>query len=162
MAVLGTLDQARIRVSTIEIEAPDRPYTFETVERLRDVYGAQTGIYFIMGADSFEEINTWREPVRLLASVNLIVAARPGRKTLASNLPPGSDSKIVDLRGQVSAQASLKTEREDCWYTYLTDYVSLDVSSTDIRERVKEGREIDGLVPPCVARYIQKYELYRR
>ena len=78
MAVLATLDEPRMKVSTIEIEAPERPYTFETIERLRDVYGSQASLFFVMGADSFEELNTWREPERILANANLIVAARPG------------------------------------------------------------------------------------
>src|SRR6266852_131274 len=62
MAVLALLDEPRVIVSTIELEAPDRPYTFETVKRLRSIFGPRTRLFFVLGADSFEEINTWREP----------------------------------------------------------------------------------------------------
>src|SRR5215216_1026405 len=61
MSVLATLDEPRAIVSMIELEEPARPYSFQTVERLRQVYGAQARLFFIIGADSFEEINTWRE-----------------------------------------------------------------------------------------------------
>jgi nicotinic acid mononucleotide adenylyltransferase len=45
---------------------------------------------------------------------------------------------------------------------YLTDYVAADVSATGIREAIEEGRSIDDMVPPSVAAYIEKYQLYRK
>jgi nicotinic acid mononucleotide adenylyltransferase len=45
---------------------------------------------------------------------------------------------------------------------YLTDYVSIDVSATGVREAVEQGRSIDDLVPPSVAAYIEKYRLYQK
>src|ERR1044072_50655 len=98
MAVLATLGEARVKVSTIEIEMPDKPYTYETIERLRGVYGSQAVLFFVMGADSFEELNLWREPSRILANANLIVVTRPGYSIQASHLPNMSDTKIIDLR----------------------------------------------------------------
>jgi nicotinate-nucleotide adenylyltransferase len=77
MAALATLDEPRVSVSTIELEAPGRPYTYETVERLGFVFGKETRLFLVMGADSFEEINTWREPARILSNVDVIVATRP-------------------------------------------------------------------------------------
>src|ERR1051325_1620629 len=78
MTVLATLDEPRIRVSTLELEAPSRPYTFETLEQLRNVYGSQIALFFVMGADSFVEMHTWREPERIIATANLVVVGRPG------------------------------------------------------------------------------------
>jgi nicotinate-nucleotide adenylyltransferase len=165
MAVLATLDEPGVVVSTIELEAPDKPYSFQTVERLRSICGAGTSLFFIMGADSFEEINTWREPARLLASSNIVVVTRPGYEVQSSHLPADFASSIIDMRGRSGDESRLKDKVEagaGACRIYLTDYVSNDVSSTEIRQRVRDGEAIDGLVPPSVASYIKKYELYRR
>ena len=160
MAVLASLDEPRVLVSTIELEAPDRPYTFETVERLRSAFGMGTRLFFVMGADSFEEINTWREPARLLASTNLIVITRPGHDVGSSHLDERFRSTIVDLRGREGELQPGEDASEH--HIYLTGYVNTGVSSTEIRQRVRDGESIQDLVPPRVADYIRKYELYRR
>ncbi|HEX5735039.1 MAG TPA: nicotinate-nucleotide adenylyltransferase [Blastocatellia bacterium] len=162
MAVLATIDDPRLFVSTVELEAPDRPYTFQTVERLREMYGDKAQYFFIMGADSFSELDTWREPERLIASVNILVAARPGVEISFSHLPETVRASIVDLRGQAD-EVRIDTEsRAKQSKIFLTDYVEADISSTQIRRMVGEGRSIKGLVPPTILDYIEKYELYRR
>jgi len=160
MAALATLDEPRVVVSTIELDAPDRPYTFETVERLRSQYGAETKLFFVMGADSFEEINTWREPSRLISSTSLIVVTRPGHDVGASHLETGFRSAIIDLRQRESASPD-GVDMADR-HIYITGYVSNNVSSTQIREQAREGKSVEGLVPPAVAEYIRKYQLYRQ
>ncbi len=162
MAVLATIDDPRLLVSTIEIEAPDKPYTFQTVEKVREQYGEQAESFFIMGADSFMELETWREPERLLASVNIIVAARPGDEINLSRLPEYVKTRIVDLRGQHGQVRETPEGGEKRTKCFLTDYVEVDISSTQIRRMVGEGRSIKGLVSPAVADYIEKYKLYRR
>jgi nicotinate-nucleotide adenylyltransferase len=160
MAVLASLDEPRVLVSTIELEAPGRPYSFETVERLRSAFGMGTRLFFVMGADSFEEINTWREPARLLSSTNLIVITRPGHDVGSSHLDERFRSTIVDQRvreGELQADEDLNEH-----HIYVTGYVNTGVSSTEIRQRVRDGESIQDLVPPRVADYIRKYELYRR
>jgi len=160
MAALATVGEPRVVVSTIELEAPDRPYTFETIERLRSQFGPETRLFFVMGADSFEEINTWREPSRLISSTNLIVVTRPGHDIGTSHLDNIFLEKIVDLRGCDSGRPN-RGERDN-ERIYLTAYVNNDVSSTDIRQRTRDGESIEGLVPPPVAEYIKKYNLYRQ
>lgn len=160
MAVLASLDEPNVLVSTLEIEAPDRPYTFETIERLQSSFGPKTRLFFVIGADSFEEINTWREPQRLLSGANFIVVTRPGYDLGSSHLDERIRSTVVDLRGregefEVSGAV-------DEYHIYLTGYVNTGVSSTEIRQRVGDGESIDGMVAPLVADYIRKYELYRR
>ncbi|MEK6303989.1 MAG: nicotinate-nucleotide adenylyltransferase [Acidobacteriota bacterium] len=158
MAVLATLDEPRVSVSTIELKAPNKPYSFETVERLKQACGPQTELFFVVGADSFEEINTWREPQRLLASSNLIAVTRPGYEVRVSHLPDLRQASIVDVRGRVP----LSRGQAGSPRIYLTDCVNNDVSSTEIRRRVRAGESIDGLAPSSVVNYIEKYELYRR
>jgi nicotinate-nucleotide adenylyltransferase len=159
MAVLGTLDEPRLRVSTIELEAPERPYSFETVERLRASYGPDAELFFVIGADSFEEIETWREPGRLLAEANLVVISRPGHVIDQAGMGSNVPARVVDLRGQKRVPLAAKTGERTI---YLTDYVHHPVSSTEIRKRVESRQSIVELVPDPVARYIEKYGLYRR
>jgi len=160
MAVLASLDEPGVLVSTIELESPERPYTFETIDRLQSAFGGGTRLYFVMGADQFEEINTWREPSRLLSSVDLIVVTRPGHDVGSSHLEERFRSTIIDLRESERQRVSAGDAGEH--HIYLTSYVYTDVSSTEIRRRVRDGESIDGLTPPRVAEYIRKYELYRR
>jgi nicotinate-nucleotide adenylyltransferase len=160
MAVLASLDEPRVFVSTLELEAPDRPYTFETVERLRIDLGTETRLFFVIGADSFEEINTWREPARLLSSTNLIVVTRPGHDVSASHLDDRFRSTIVDLRGREGDLQLGEGLREH--HIFVTGCVNNVVSSTQIRQRMRDGESIRDLVPSRVADYIRKYELYRR
>lgn len=159
MAVLATLDEPRTLVSTIELEAPDRPYTFETIGRLRAAFGAKATLFFVMGADSFEEINTWREPARVLSSTNIIVVTRPGHELSSSHLAARFRSTIIDLRGGGSEP---KITNSNGNRIYLTASVNAAISSTKIRQRARAGQSIESLVPPRVADYIEKYKVYSR
>ena len=160
MAVLASLDEPRVLVSTIELEMPERPYTFETVERLQNDFGIGTRLFLVIGADSFEEITTWRESARLLSSTDLVVVTRPGHEVASTHLDERFRSTVVDVGGDkngVDVGVALNTHR-----IYIADYVNNPVSSTEVRQRVRDGKSIDDLVPPRVAAYIEKYELYKR
>jgi nicotinate-nucleotide adenylyltransferase len=152
MATLATEDDERLKVSTIEMEMPERPYTFQTVERLYGIYGADAKLFFVMGADSFADIMKWREPERLLSSVSVVVAARPGTEVETSHLPEKFRSR-VRRSGE---------EGEDEHLIYLTSYVERDISSREIRRAAREGLSIREMVPRRVADYIEKYGLYRQ
>jgi nicotinate-nucleotide adenylyltransferase len=158
MAALATLDEAALKVSTVELEAPDRPYTFETMQRLRDMYGPEAGLFFVMGADSFEDISMWREPARILDSANIIAMTRPGYTLSVSHLPARFAAHLLDWRGGRVEAAAPPTAGG----VYLTDYVNFDISATEIRRRVRDGEPFEDCVPPRVADYIRKYALYRQ
>ncbi len=160
MLALATANEARMFVSTIELEAPERPYTIETLKQLKTEFaGAQ--LFFVMGADSFKDVTMWREHECLLTEYDVIVATRPGYQdgeNVAAHLAPSLQNRCIDLRGGQLPTAEALTEQ----HIYLTDFVSVDVSSTEIRECVDQGRSIDDKVPPPVARYIEKYKLYQK
>lgn len=159
MIALATADEERMRVSAIELEAPSRPYTVETLARLQDA-APKVGLFFVMGADSFAEITMWREYQLLLSRYSIIVAMRPsyGRDVdPAAHLDPYLRLRVVDLRGsRHPIEKDLAEPR-----IFLTDYVAQDISATKVRETVAAGRVIDGMVPPSVAAYIAKYNLYK-
>jgi len=184
MAAIATLPMRGVRVSDIEIETPAKPFTFETVARLRSYYGSGAELYFIIGSDSFEELHTWRRPDLILSNCNLIVAARPGYEIsdaaldrLAVIIKPGGEpfgknekevesddsvqpAGIIDLRGSGKAENG-SIEGRPSGLIFLTDYIRADVSSTEIRRQAARDMNIEGMVPRGVAEYIRKYELYK-
>lgn len=165
MLVLATQHEPQLSVSTIELDAPERPYTVDTLSRMRALVGSEAQLFFIMGADSWMEITTWREWERVLASCNHIVVTRPGYGWSAAHITPSIRERVVDLRG--ADQDSIKREAElrDSLKIYVTDAVFIDVSATAIRSILREGRAVDAVmdtfVPPPVAEFIRKYRLYR-
>jgi nicotinate-nucleotide adenylyltransferase len=163
MLALATQGEDALRVSTIELDAPERPYTFETLERMQESLGREAQLFFVMGADSWMEITTWREWERVLELSNHIVVTRPGYELSAEHVTPEVRAQVVDLRGQGKEGAAPVIERSDGARVYVTDAVNMDVSATMIRQAVREGREEDWrkCVHPAVADYIRKYRLYR-
>jgi nicotinate-nucleotide adenylyltransferase len=138
MLALATEDDPRLLISTFELDAPDRRYTVDTVTELQRMLGDGTELFFIMGADSWSEIKTWREWERLLRMTNHIVVTRPGYEV--SPAP-------ADLQDRI----------------FFTDAVMRDISATNIRRLANEGRydELEQMVPGSVANYIKKYGIYR-
>lgn len=136
MLALATQHDPRLSISTFELDAPGRHYTVDTVDHFQRTFGDAAELFFIMGADSWSEIQTWREWERLLTMVNHIVVTRPGYEV--GEAPPGA--RVL-----------------------FTDAVMQDVSATNIRRLAGEGRmdEVARLVPGPVAEYIRKYEIYR-
>lgn len=163
MLVLATQAETRFRISTIELDAPGRPYTVETLSQMQDTLGGEAQVFFIMGADSWMEIATWREWERVLTLSNHIVVARPGYDLSAAHVTPAIRERIVDLRGKEPEQAAPEISKSDGTKIYVTDAVNMDVSATAIRQAVNEGRDADWLklVQPPVADYIRKYGLYK-
>lgn len=139
MLALATQADPRLVVSTFELDAPDRRYTVDTVEHFQRELGDSNELFFIMGADSWSEITTWRDWERLLTMINHIVVTRPGFES--------SKSHVGELGERV----------------VFTDDVMLDISATNIRRMASEGRyeDLAGLLPGPVLEYIRKYQIYR-
>lgn len=163
MLALATQSEGGMRVSTIELDAPEKPYTFETLARVHEELGEGAELFFVMGADSWMEITTWREWERVLALSNHIVVARPGYELSAEHVTPAVRDRMVDLRGASHEEVGRRIDASDGARIYVTDAVNMDVSATMIRQAVQEGRDSEWLklVPPPVADYIIKYGLYR-
>jgi len=111
-------------------------------------------LYFILGADSFLEIPTWKEYEALLGSCDFIAASRPGFRTdmLRLVIPPELLGRTPALDPRAIAL------RRTC--VYLLDTVRSGVSATEIRRRLQRGQSIHGLVPARVEEYICKQALY--
>jgi nicotinate-nucleotide adenylyltransferase len=138
MIALATQNDSQLLISTFELDAPDRRYTVDTVAEFQRRLGDDTELFFIMGADSWSEITTWRDWERLLRMTNHIVVTRPGYEVPPA--PVGLGNRIL-----------------------FTDAVQKDISATNIRRLANEERydELEQLVPRSVAGYIKKYGIYR-
>lgn len=158
MLALATEDDAGFRISTIELDEPERPYAVETVARLQDQIGSDWRLFFIMGADLWAEIMTWFEWEKFLRRCDQIVVTRPGYELVASPTGP-----VVDVRGMSEGDVSVLIEADSERHTFFTDAAILDVSATGIRVAARAGdRELlRAAVPDSVANYIEKYELYQ-
>ena len=172
MLALATQNDPELVISTFELDAPDRRYTVDTIAHFQRQLDAE--LFFIMGADSWSEITTWREWERLLTMTNHIVVTRPGYEPSATDVGEISP-RIVDLRSSLecgglllspSAErarlakvaASRRTPK-----IFFTDAVMNDVSATNIRRLAREGRtdELVKFLPGPVLDYIRKYGIYR-
>lgn len=164
MLALATQGEAAFRVSTVELRAPERPYTVETLSRFRETLGGAARLFFVMGADSWEEITTWREWERVLTLTDQLVVTRPGYELSSAHVTPAIRARMVDVRGQTREQVARALEdRGAGTKIYLTDAANVDAAATDIRAVVARGAwdELGALVAPPVAEYIRKYGLYQ-
>lgn len=164
MLCLATENETKIKVSTVELDAPEKPFTFETQMKLKTEL-PDAEIFFVIGADSWAEIDTWREWQKVLTLTNIIVVTRPDYEIEFSHVTEEIRARIVDLRNEsrMTNGELRKTENKMVHDSriYITDAVNLDVSATEIRRKIRD-RENDWreLVPVEIAKYIEKYELY--
>jgi len=142
MTFLATAPNPFFEVSRIEIDRPGLTYTIDTVRQYRTMYGQEYELYFITGADAILEILTWKDADQLLELCEFIAATRPGFNT-------------SDIKEQIEHIAALYGK-----YIYSVEVPSLAISSTDIRQRIRDGRSIKYLLPESVEYYIKKCGLY--
>jgi len=139
-------------------------YSVDTVRYFHDAYhGHGDHIYFIVGADAFLDIPTWKEYETLLGLCDFIVANRPGIRADALRLviPPDLMARRDAKREGEAGNASQVVAHLLRTTVYLLESVSSDVSATDIRRRAGRGLAIHGLVSARVEEYILKQGLYR-
>ena len=127
------------RVSTIELDRDGPTYTTDT---LRELAGEGGDWWFILGSDALGDLPHWREPATIVAQVRLALAWRPGSGELeipqeTLRAVPGIESRIDEVEMPL-----------------------LEISSTDLRERVRDGRPTDFLLTPAVRAVIDELGLY--
>lgn len=125
-----------------ELNDKEFSYTYETLSKLKEEY-IDCQIYFIMGTDSMLSLENWRNGQELLNEFKFITCDRPGHSECELV------SKVEEYRKKYNADIYILAARMP------------DISSTDIKERVKNHRSITDLVPESVERYIIENDLYR-
>ena len=129
-----------LEVSSIEVDRDGPSYTVDT---LREIHATQPGdeLTFIVGGDMAWSLPSWHEPEAILELASVAVAERVG-------------ARREEVRSRLAAMAGADR------ISYI-DVPRLDISSSALRRRVREGRPLDYLVADAVADYIEQWRLYR-
>jgi len=160
MAALAVQSCQDLLVSDLEmLDTSDiaPSYTAATLDRLA-ARGVNTReLFFITGADAFRDIRTWMGFPTILDRCHFVAVSRPGQPAegLKTLLPELADRMIAPQSG-IRDQAAPGQPS-----IVLVEAPTAPVSSTEIRERIRTGESIDGMVPREVAAYIEKHGLYR-
>lgn len=144
MTRLATAGDAYFVASDVEIQAKDGlSYTYDTLSRLTERYGGDTDFYFIMGADSAFTIESWYRADEMLSRFYFVVGNRP-------------DFAKPELAGQIKA-----LNQKYGNHIKAVAIPDTDISSTQIRQMVKDGLSVSHLTPQAVERYIVEHGLYQ-
>ena len=142
MVRLAVADNPYFDVSRLEIDRPGKTYTVDTLRELRQHFPSNVELYFISGADAVFRILEWRDAEEVTRLAHLIAVTRPGYEI--------SDARRKYMRTHASIL-----------HVWQTEVTALSISSTDLREKVAQGKSIRYLVPQVVADYIYDKGLYR-
>ena len=143
MLKLAAEGEDTLEISDYEMNRDGVSYTYLTMRAMKEHYGPDTKLYFITGTDSFLNIDKWKNAEELLSSYSFLVGTRPGYK----------DRELEECIERISRD--YKTEVKHI------DNIQVDVSSTEIRERIEAGVSAADLIPAEVERYIREKGLYR-
>ncbi len=145
-----------LEVSDVELARHGPSYTIETLRYFQDQYGAGSEIHFIVGQDAFSEITTWKSYKALFSTAHFIVMTRPGSKL--SSIEHFIHTHISDAY-QYDPVLNRYTHPEWCTI-FCVDITHIDVSASEIRDRIRHGRPIRFLVPDTVEAFIVEKGLY--
>jgi nicotinate-nucleotide adenylyltransferase len=135
----------------------DRPtYTIDTLKAIRAELGSQTSIVFLMGADQFQQFDTWHDWQLLFDYAHFCVASRPGFSLDTSTMPEAVKQVFAHRTGTPE-----QIRNTPQGLTYLTSNLAFDVSATEIRTALRHGKQPDSLIPRRVLDYIQQHSLYK-
>lgn len=142
MTGLAIEDNPHFALSTIEIDRDGNSYSYETLETLRK-QNPNTEYFFLVGSDTLFALETWKHPEILLPSCTILVAVRNG---VPMEKMQEHAKYLEDKFG-----GSIK----------LLTTPNIEISSTDIRNRLSEGRNVKYFVPDTVLDFINKCDLYK-
>jgi nicotinate-nucleotide adenylyltransferase len=142
LAIAKTRD---FEVSNYELNKPMPSYTLDTVQYFKNEYGNDTTIYWLIGSDNINDLPHWYGITELIDKYNLAVMYRAGFKR-------PDFSRFVNVWGN----ARIKKLEQNVILTPL-----VNVSSTEIRERLAAGLDVSDMLHPAVADYIRRHNLYQ-
>lgn len=142
MTLLAINTNPYFHLSSIEMESQGTTYTIDTIKKLQKKY-KDVDFYFVLGSDSFFNIDKWKDYKELIGLCKFIVVKRPDR----DNEDLEDEVKQFNKRYNSSL--------------HILEAPLIEISSTNIRNRVKDGLSIKYLVPEAVEDYIKKNQLYK-
>ena len=141
MVKLAIAGNPHFKLSSCEVDRPGPSYAVDTIDILQQQLGTEAKLFFLLGSDALSELPQWKEPSGLIQICQLVAFNRPGFA-----LPP--------LEPLESAIPGL------CQHVTFVEVPQMDISATQIRNRVSRGASLHGLVPQAVERYILEQGLY--
>jgi nicotinate-nucleotide adenylyltransferase len=145
MLELAIESNPHFTISRVDLDREGPSYTVETLRLLREQWGAQTVIYFVMGWDNLEDLLSWYDPAGVLEQLDFLVAVQRPGYTVEDGYIEGLEKRLPGMRQRLVALSAPQ----------------LEISSSDLRQRVAEGRPIKYQVPEVVEQYIMRHGLYR-
>ncbi len=147
MVQLAIASNERFAASRVEIDRPGPSYLVDTLHTLHAQLGSEAELYFVLGWDSLQELHKWYEPEAILQQLTRLVAV--GR--------PGFGDKIAYNNKELEARLPELTQK-----LCIVPTPQIDISSTELRRRVAEGRPIKYQIPESVEEYIHTHGLYAK
>ncbi|MGD0573342.1 MAG: nicotinate (nicotinamide) nucleotide adenylyltransferase [Sedimentisphaerales bacterium] len=144
MIKIATGGDGRFDLSDYELKKTGPSYTLETVRYFRRELGGNVSIWWLIGADTLEDLPHWYGVKELIDECNLAVMHRAG--FAASDF-----SQYISLWGEDRVK---KMQRN------VVETPLVDISSTEVRKRLVAGREVSGMISPKVLQYIREHRLY--
>jgi len=145
MIALAIAGKKTFEVSDCELKKPAPSYTLETVKQFEAEYGDGALIHWLIGADSIDDLTYWHRIVELIDTCIITTMYRAG-------CAPPDFTKFEPQWGP----QRIEKLRQNIIQTPL-----IDISSTEIRDRLASGRDVTGMISPSVTEYIRKHGLYR-
>jgi nicotinate-nucleotide adenylyltransferase len=153
MCALAINESPGYRVTDVELSRVGRSYTIDTLEALHGHGWRPSQLFFILGSDAFAEIATWHRHPASLDAANFVVIARPGTSLDAAF------ARAPELRQRVRPLEAIGQNGRGTG-VFLVEADTRNVSSTDVRQRLRAQEPIDDLTPPAVARHLRAHHLY--
>lgn len=149
-------DNPRFDVDALEIERGGRSYSVDTLREIGARLAPERPV-FVIGCDAFAEIDTWREPAAILELAHFAVMTRP--RTDGSTLRDWLPAALADAV-ELAADGLAGHHRDSGAELRLLDIPALDVSSSDVRRRLREGRSVRYLLPETIRRDVEESGIY--
>ena len=141
MTILATQSNKFFRVSDMELKRTGLSYTLDTMNELQKKFGVSAKLFFIIGADSLADLNKWHAAKELVEKCHFIATTRPGADA--------NFSAVKKFFGEAATK-----------HIHRVTTPGLEISSTDIREKIRLGRSIKYLVPEADEEYILREKIY--
>ena len=143
MIKIAVADIPGITPCDYELQQEQISYTYKTLKAISEMEGPDTEIFFLTGTDSLLQIHRWKNAEEMLRTYNFVVGSRPGYK----------DEELAECIEFLKKEYNTNVTK--------VDNNQLNISSTDIREKLHSGQGLTGLVPEVVERYIIEHGLYK-
>jgi len=157
MVRLAIADQPAFVLDEREVRRDRLCYTVDTLSELRAELGATQPLCLLMGGDAFLQLHTWHEWEQLFGLAHIVVGYRPGY-TLDERIEVAPEALRKHYRERLCTVESMA--QRPCGGVAELAIPKLEISATDIRRRVAEGRTIRYLLPDAVENYIHQHQLY--